>query len=386
MLVTYVTPNRAYHYYYASALAREGCLQRFVCGGSRFSSRAAFPELGDKFLRVDHLQNLYLASMRLGLPSKISEELAYLSKIWMDFRSTKDALKSDIFLCYSGAGLHTFHELKPTSTLGIVEAVNSHVLTQQEILREEHEKLGLPLRGFLPSEVARRVKEYEMADGIICPSSFTRKSFIARGIPPERVRTVPFGIQLPAERKMSDRPDDVFRVLFVGQINVRKGLRYLFEAFKKFKHPKKELWIVGPRTKQTGIEDIAPPDETRFLGVLKGEELDQAYRNCHVFVLPTIEEGLALVMGEALSHGLPVIATVNSGGEDLFEHGSSGFLVPIRSSDAIVEKLQLLADDPELLAEMSARAAACENGTKNWENAGGLLVDTLKEFARMAKL
>jgi starch synthase len=373
MLVTYVAPNRAH-------------LQRFVCGVSRFSPRAALPELGTKLLRADHLQNIYLASMKAGLPSMIVEELAYLSKIWLDVRATRDALKSHAFVCYSGAGLRTLVGLKSTPTVGVVEAVNSHVLSQQEILREEHEKLGLSLKGFPPREVARRVREYELADGIICPSTFVKRSFVSRGFSPDRVQTVPFGIQAPSEIKPGDRPDGIFRVLFVGQINVRKGLRYLFEAFTKFKHSGKELWIAGPKTEQTGIEDITPPEGTRFLGIRKGEELAQVYRDCHVFVLPTLEEGLALVMGEALSYGLPVIATVNSGGEDLFEDGSSGFLVPIRSPGAIAEKLQLLADDPGLLAEMSARAVARDNGIRNWENAGQLFVETVKNIARMPKL
>jgi glycosyltransferase involved in cell wall biosynthesis len=193
-------------------------------------------------------------------------------------------------------------------------------------------------------------------------------------------------MQLPSEFKKRLEPDDTFRVLFVGQINIRKGLRYLFEAFAKFQHPKKELWIVGPRTEQTGIEDISPPVETKFLGVLKGEELDEVYRRCQVFVLPTIEEGLALVMGEALAHGLPVIATHNSGGGDLFKDGSSGFLVPVRSPSAIVDKLQLLADDPGLLAEMSSRAVARDNGIRNWESAARLFVETLQDFTRMPKL
>jgi starch synthase len=386
MLVTYVTPNRAHHYNYALALARGGNLQRFVCGASRFSPRASLPELSAKLLRTDHLQNIYLASQKAGMPSAVSEELAYLSKIWLDVRATKDALKSDAFVCYSGAGLRTLSAVKSTLVVGIVEAVNSHVLTQQDILREEHERLGLPMKGFLPREVSRRVKEYELADGIVCPSTFAKRSFVERGFSPDRIRTVPFGIQRPGELEPRDRPDDVFRVLFVGQINLRKGLRYLFEAFEKFRHPKKELWIVGPKTKQTGIEDISPPEGTRFLGVLKGKELAQVYRNCHVFVLPTIEEGLALVMGEALSHGLPVIATLNSGGEDLFENGSNGFLVPIRSPGAITEKLQLLADNPGLLAEMSAWAEARDNGIRNWENASQLFVETLKDFTRMPKL
>ena len=386
MLVTYVAPNRAHHYTYASALARAGNLQRFVCGISRFHPRAKLPELGDKLLRADHLQNLYLAGMKLGMPAIVTEELAYLSKIWLDILAKRDALHSNLFLFYSGAGLGTLRALKSTQTRGILEAVNSHVLVQQEILREEHERLRLPLRGFHSREVTRRLREYELADGIICPSSFARQSYIDQGLPADRVRTVPFGIEISSRGEPAERPRDVFRVLFVGQVNIRKGLRYLFQAFRQLKHPNKELWIVGPRADPTGIDDITPPEQTRFLGVLKGEALNQAYRACHVFVLPTLEEGLALVLGEALSHGLPVIATVNSGGSDLFEDGSTGFLVSIRSPEAIAEKLQLLADNPQLLAELSARAVARDKGIRSWENACHTLVETLDDFSRMSKL
>lgn len=385
MLVTYVAPNRAQHYIYATVLARAGYLQRFVCGFSRFSPRAPLPELGKKLLRVDHLQNCYLASMRLGMPSGVSEELFYRSKIWLDLCSKKDALRSDVFLFYSGTGLHTLGVLKATKAVGIVEAVNSHVLVQEQILREEHERLRLPLQGFHPRDVARRLQEYEQADGIICPSTFARQSFLDQGMSVDRVRTVLFGIESSPLLGPSDRPRDTFRVLFVGQINIRKGLRYLFEAFKKLKHPKKELWIVGPKTEQTGIEDVALPEETRFLGVLKGEELARAYRSCHVFVLPTIEEGLALVIGEAMAHGLPVIATVNSGAADLFSDGSTGFLVPIRSSAAIAEKLQLLADDRDVLEALFARVESRDKESHSWEKTGQRLIETLKDFVKKSK-
>jgi glycosyltransferase involved in cell wall biosynthesis len=275
--------------------------------------------------------------------------------------------------------------LKETKTVGVVEAVNSHVLVQERILREEHERLRLPLTGFHRREVARRVREYEMADGIICPSTFARRSFLEQGIEPGRVRTVPFGVEIVPVREPVDRPADTFRVLFVGQINIRKGLRYLFEAFKKFQHPKKELWIVGPKTGQTGIEDVSPPPETKFLGVLKGGELARAYQSCHVMVLPTIEEGLALVIGEALSHGLPVIATENSGAADLFSDGSVGFHVPIRSPESITEKLQFWADNRDRLEEMSSRAGSPGQGLRTWEMTGQNLVETLRDFVEVPK-
>lgn len=384
MLVTYVTPNGSWHYIYARAMHRAGCLRRFVCGRSRFSPRAPLPEFGDKLLRYDHIQNFYLASLKFRLPHVLSEELTYLSKIWLDRGATRDARASDLFFFYSGAGLRTLHALQGTHTVGVVEAVNSHVLVQERILREEHERLKIPLHGFHRREVARRVREFELADGVICPSTFTRRSFIEQGMDPARVRTVPFGMDLAVKREPVDRPADVFRVLFVGQINIRKGLRYLFEAFKQFQHPRKELWIVGPKTAQTGIEDMTPPEGTRFLGVLKGEALSRAYLSCHVFVLPTIEEGLALVIGEALAHGLPVITTVNSGAEDLFQEGVSGFIVPIRSPEAIAGKLQLLADDRAMLEKLSSQAIAHEN-TRSWDVAGGELIAALNDFTRMPK-
>ena len=101
-----------------------------------------------------------------------------------------------------------------------------------------------------------------------------------------------------------------------------------WRLFAQLRHPRKELVIVGPRSEPSGLEGISIPDDVRFTGVLKGDDLSQAYRTASVFVLPTLEEGLALVLGEALAHGTPVIATVNSGGADLFTDGEEGFLVP----------------------------------------------------------
>jgi glycosyltransferase involved in cell wall biosynthesis len=377
MRVTYTAPNRSHHYRYAAALARADCLHRFVSGFSRFSPRSALPEIGDKLIRADLWQNFYLASLKLRLPTTWSEELAHQSKKRLDRVSERPARDSDVFLFYSGAGLRTARRLAPTAVVGMVEAVNSHVLAQQEIMREEHRRLGLPFQPFHRREVARRLEEYETADAILCPSTFVKESFVQQGFSAGRIFIVPYGIALQPAAALEPVPTDVFRVLYVGQISVRKGLRYLFEAFENLRHPRKELWIVGPTTKQTGIEDLRAPDQTRFLGALKGRDLARAYREASVFVLPTVEEGLALVLGEALSFGVPVIATANSGGADLFSDGREGFLVPIREPAAITEKLQRLADDPEARETMSASARARAQTLQGWENTGKLLVKAL---------
>jgi starch synthase len=378
--VTYNSPNCSHHYRYAAALARAGLLRAFVSGFSRLSSRATLPNV--PLVRADQVQNLYLAALRLRAPARVSEGLAHAAKWWLDRRSTAPALESDLFLCYSGAGLRTLERLRGTRVVGAVEAVNCHVRVQERIMREEFGRLSLPVTGFPPGEVARRVREYELADAILCPSQFVKDSFVGEGFPAERVHVVPYGIPPPDDSApAAPARDGAFRVLYVGQVTPRKGVRYLLEAFAQLRHPRKELLVVGPRSEPSGLEGAPMPDGVRFAGVLKGGDLARAYAAADVLVLPTLEEGLALVLGEALAHGTPVIATVNSGGSDLFCDGVEGFLTPIRDPRALAEKMQLLADEPALRERMSQAAQARLSSLGGWERTDARLVDAVQAMA-----
>jgi alpha-maltose-1-phosphate synthase len=77
-----------------------------------------------------------------------------------------------------------------------------------------------------------------------------------------------------------------------------------------------------------------------------------------VLLLPSLAEGFGLVITEALSRGLPVITTPHAGAADLMIDGREGFIVPIRSPDAIADRLTRLAEDRDLLAAMSEAALA----------------------------
>ena len=87
-------------------------------------------------------------------------------------------------------------------------------------------------------------------------------------------------------------------------------------------------------------------------------------------VLPSIEEGLALVQAQAMACGCPLISSVNTGGEDLFQDGVEGFLVPIRSPEAIHDRLAQLADDPLLQQRMSAAALLRVQSLGGWADYG----------------
>lgn len=387
MKVIYTAPNRAHHYRYASSLYKANALLVFVSGFSRLSPRAAFDEIKEKLTRADILQTLYLGSLKIGLPTKISTKLRHWAKIEQDLACRKFIKHADIFLFYNGSGLHTCKQAKQKGVITVVEAVNSHVEYQEQILKEEYNKLNIPWVPFPVTEKRRRIEEYNLADYILVPSEFVKRSFLEKGFDNKKILKVPFGFnQLNIQKnKLEKNVNSSFTILFVGSISVRKGVRYLINAFEKLQMANKKLIIVGPRAKTTGIADLKISKEIVFTGVLKGEALDAAYKNADVFCLPTLEEGMALVQGEALSYGLPIITTTNSGGDDLIEDGVEGFLVPIRDADAIHDKLELLSENTNVLTTMKLAAQKRATSLNGWEETGKNLCATLDKVYKNHK-
>ena len=382
--IVYNAPNRAHHYGYARELHQAGVLKAFVTGFPRYSPRAPISEIGAALRRVDQLQTLFVASMKFRMPRRISGELAYLAKIQIDRGSRQPLKDADMFLFYNGCGLDSARWFHRNGGIVIVEAVNSHVQVQEQLLAEEHRRLGLPWQPFHPREVKRRVAEVEEADYVLLPSKFVARSFLKKGIPNERLLRLPYPLQNIPGASVSARAqtddDGVFRILYVGSISVRKGLIYLIEAFRRLKHAKKELWIVGPTANPSGIENLSLPAGVKFFGTLKGDELQAVYARATVFCLPSIEEGLALVLSEAMNYGLPVIATENTGIEDLLVDGKGGMVVPIRDANAIGDLMNRLAEDASFLAlkrnEAVETAARLKEQSINAASVSSILMET----------
>ena len=151
------------------------------------------------------------------------------------------------------------------------------------------------------------------------------------------------------------------RVLFAGALTQRKGLADLFAAMKLVSSKQIELVVMGSLLRPLSWY------RDRFSNFIyepprpHGEVL-RLMRSCDVFVLPSIVEGRALVQQEAMACGLPVIATRNAGADDAILDGETGFLVPIRSPEAIAEKINWCAANRSLIAGMgiAARRRASE--------------------------
>jgi len=158
---------------------------------------------------------------------------------------------------------------------------------------------------------------------------------------------------------------------------------YALKAFQLFKHPKKEFIVIG--TVGQEIKDLLQNEniaDVVFKGNVSNTELSIYYSNAQVFVISSIEEGLAMVQGEALACGCPIIATANTGSADLFTDGKEGFIVPIRSENAILEKFNQFADDKELRNTMSANALLRVKEIGGWDAYGSSVLDLINGMAK----
>ncbi|KAF0094493.1 MAG: glycosyl transferase group 1 family [Puniceicoccaceae bacterium 5H] len=378
----YASPNRAHHYPYARALADADLLHTFVSGFSRLSERAPLELANGRLRRVDFWQTAYVLSFQLPFFSCARREaLSVRSKRALDHTMCRALQEADGAIFYAGTGNATGTRWKGRKPL-VCEVVNSHWLHQYELLADECARLGLEPPPFHEAERDRRLRDYEQADYILGPSDFVLESFRQRGFDARRLLKVRYGAPAPVEtEREAPDPDLPFRVLYVGQLNYRKGVRYLAEAFERLELPRKELWLVGPSAPPTGCEGRAWPEGTRLLGVKKGAQLEALYAQADAFVQPSLEEGLSLVVGEAMAHGLPVVASTHSGAAELLEDGVSGFLFAPRDVERLTAHLQALAEDPARRLTMGRAASAQMASVGGWDRAGRELVETLASIA-----
>ena len=214
-----------------------------------------------------------------------------------------------------------------------------------------------------PPEYWKRWRtECELADQIIVNSCWSREALLSEGIDGEKIRVIPLAYEPTAEattfvrsypeKFTSERP---LRILFLGQINYRKGAIQLFEAVKQMAGEPVEFWFVGPL--QVDIPHEVK-DKIRWFGIVPRSDVSRYYRDADVFILPTFSDGFGLTQLEAQSWKLPVIASRYCG--DVVENGFNGLLLENISGTAISSVLHQLLHSPEALHAMSQNSRVDE--------------------------
>jgi glycosyltransferase involved in cell wall biosynthesis len=364
-----------------------------VCIGS--AGRFHAFDLAQQMDRLGHLTRLYTAYPRWktdGLPRKkvrtfpwLAVPSAALARVlntrgwreidWMVIDTFGSWLARrlepcDVLHCLSCYGSRAHRIAKERyGALTVCDRGSSHILFQDEILAEEHSRWKVPYRHFDPRMVERELQEYEECDLILVPSDFAYQSFVEKGVAREKLRLDPLGVDLSVFRPVPKR-DKTFRLIFAGWASLQKGIPYLLQAVEPLRLPDFELWLLG------GVDPELKPileryrDSFRFLGFIPRTELFSYYSQGSVFVIASVQEGLALVQAQAMACGLPVIATPNTGAASLFTDGREGFIVPIRDPAAIREKILYLYEHPDVRDAMSQAARERVQRLGGWNEYG----------------
>jgi glycosyltransferase involved in cell wall biosynthesis len=202
-------------------------------------------------------------------------------------------------------------------------------------------------------KLARKDAELALADVVIVPSTFSKNSLNQAPGMKASVQVVPYGVP-SVSHATSENRNGKLAVLFVGALSQAKGLKYLLEAAAKMER-QIDLTLIGKRVSPL-IPTPAVLNKHRWIPSLAYDDLLREMSRHDVLVLPSLHEGFGLVIGEAMAQGLAVIATPHSAAPDLIDDGMDGFIIPIRSAEAIAEKLELLLQEPARLREMKQAA------------------------------
>jgi glycosyltransferase involved in cell wall biosynthesis len=252
--------------------------------------------------------------------------------------------------------------------LTLVESTVQHPLHWQRTVLEECARFGVRPRrcdDVLPHSLIQRIlREYELCDAIVVRSSLVRRRF-EEFFYGDKVAVVLAGVDheffAPAPT-----PPGIFRVCYAGRVEVAKGVPYLLQAWNRLRLENAELVLMGevrPEMRDYVRQHAGP--SVKVLGRMPPGQVAQHYRQASLFVLPSVNEGLARVMLEAMASGLPVVATEESGAEDCVADRSTGFIVPARNVDALADTLLWCSGHPDEIRAMgiAGRAAVVRNFT-----------------------
>lgn len=305
---------------------------------------------------------LRIASIRLGV-RRLNYPLIWRRNILCDRKvARRVGGNTPIVVAHYGACEETFRAVRGRGGRTVLDYPIARQQVGQDILREEaslQPDFADSLRGrdtlhLDPRRLARLDREIENAAVIVVGSQFAAQTFEDQ-VDPHRLEVVPYGVDSarfhPAKAKARCGP---LRVVFVGQLSQRKGLSYLLQAVSHLDPAQFELTLVGPVVGSgRGLARFA--GTYRHVDAVTPHAMPEVYRQADVLVLPSLVEGSALVVLEAMASGLPVVVTPNAGA-DAVRDRVEGFVVPIRSPNAIAERLSLLRHDDELRVSMGVRA------------------------------
>ena len=281
----------------------------------------------------------------------------------------------DVIFCWSGVGEETLRATPHSGSLRICHRTSAHIRVQADLLEAEERRVGIPLDR--PSEwiIAREQREYDLADLICVPSTFVKDSFLQHGIPSEKLVTIHLGVET---RDFRPEPIDIdarcsrilagtpLQILNVGTFSFRKGMWDLAKVIQSPGSERFQFRMVGPVAPEAEALALELKPLAQFVPPQAQRDLPSFYRQGDIFVLPPIEDGYQMVLAQANGAGLPIITTPNGAGHDLVRD-KSGWVLPIRDPNTMLERLHWCDSHREELASM-VRRLYLDHQPRSWKD------------------
>ncbi len=286
--------------------------------------------------------------------------------------------KVDIVHTWPDAALETLKTAKRLGIPTLLERPNAHTRYAYESVNAECRKLGV----LLPqgheyennrAKLSKEEAEYAAADWLLCPSDFVVKTFLDEGFPADKLLRHQYGFDEAAcwcEREPHDSGG--ITVLFAGVCAVRKGLHFALKAWLKSTASRDGKFLIAGDFLPAYREKLAPMLAHPSIHVLGYRtDIPDLMRQSDLFLLPSIEEGSALVTSEARGCGCVILVSEASGA--ICEHMKNALVHPVGDVDALTEHITLLHQDRNLLEKLRA-ASLSTIDELTWAAAGGRLL------------
>jgi glycosyltransferase involved in cell wall biosynthesis len=299
-------------------------------------------------------------------------------------RIEKLAGQIDIVHTWPLAALRT---LKTAVKLGIptvLERPNANTEFAIEVVQRECDRLDIVLPpdheyAYNAHKLAIEKEEYELAHRLLCPSDFVARTFLERGFPSEKLARHRYGYDENMFHPSSAPrdPSQPFTMLFAGVCAVRKGVHYALEAWNKSEARRDGIFLIAgdflPAYHQKLASMLSLPG-VRVLG--HRNDLPILMRNSDVLVLPSLEEGSALVTSEARGSGCVLLVSGSAGA--MCEHMENGLIHKAGDVDTLAAHITMLYRDRHLLNRL--RKSSLETtGEITWTAAGKRLLQIYRD-------
>jgi glycosyltransferase involved in cell wall biosynthesis len=359
MKISFAATNPCHMWPTALAVAEQGALGEYYSGYPAWKLGAQNPaRLRCHSLRTNLVYGLLKYAPAWARPS--SRKLFLWQDHGFDRWVGRHLETCDFIHAMPGQALATFRHARAMGVRAVLNHATGPARDWVEIMRPEYERVGLRLEDVCPYDAdyfAREDAEYALADYHCAASTIVRDQLAARGIERERIWLVPYGAdtsQAVFTRGTGEQqPPPAFRILFAGQIGLRKGIRTLLEALTLAQNSNWRVDFVGAKLDEIGtdLRNYRGEIPLHFHGAVNQASLAKWMRESSVLVLPSLEEGFGLVVPQALNCGCPCIVSDRVGAKDLIRHRDNGSVFPVSDAAALAAELAWWAAHPARVAE-----------------------------------